>query len=116
MSVRLYMDVHVPRAIIDGLRLRSIDVVTAHEDGARQVTDAELLDRATALDCVLFSMDADLLLEATRRQRSGESFAGLVYAHQLNVTIGECVRDLELIGVAADPDDLRNRVEYLPLH
>jgi len=57
------MDVHVPRAITEGLRLRSIDVLTAHEDGARRLTDAELLDRAGALGRVLFTRDADLLAE-----------------------------------------------------
>ena len=31
MSVRLYMDVHVPLAITEGLRLRGVDVLTAQE-------------------------------------------------------------------------------------
>jgi hypothetical protein len=38
-----------------------------------------------------------------------------VYAHQLHVTIGQCVHDLELIATAANPGDLEDRVEYLPL-
>ena len=49
MSVGLYMDVHVPRAITEGLRLRGIDVRTAQEDGAVRLSDPELLDRAGAL-------------------------------------------------------------------
>ena len=32
MSVRLYMDVHVRRAVTAGLRLRGVDVLTAQED------------------------------------------------------------------------------------
>ena len=40
---------------------------------------------------------------------------GVIYAHQLRTTIGVCVRDLELIAQAAEPADLANRVEYLPL-
>jgi hypothetical protein len=39
----------------------------------------------------------------------------VVYAHQLHVTIGDCIRDLELISKAAEPADLANRVEFLPL-
>jgi hypothetical protein len=109
------MDVHVPRAITEGLRLRSVDIVTAQEDDARQLTDAELLDRAAARGRILFTMDTDLLMEAARRQRAGQSFGGLVFAHQLSVTIGQCVRDLELIGIAADPADLQGRIEFLPL-
>ena len=109
------MDAHVPRAITEGLRLRGVDVLTAQADGAHAFTDPELLDRATSLGRVLFSRDADLLAEATRRQRADLAFAGLVYAHQLHVTIGQCVRDLELIAMTAEPDQLAGRVEYLPL-
>jgi hypothetical protein len=53
----------------------------------------------------------DLLAEATRRQEQGVAFAGVVFAHQLRVTIGMCVRDLELIATASNPEDLANRVE-----
>jgi hypothetical protein len=109
------MDVHVPHAITLGLRLRGVDVLTAQEDNARRLHDSELLDRATILGRVLFSRDADLLAEATARQRGGLSFAGVVYAHQLQVTIGRCIDDLEFLATATDPTDLEDRVEYLPL-
>lgn len=109
------MDVHVPRAITEGLRLRGVDVLTAQEDDARRLADAELIDRAATLGRVLFTRDADLLVETRQRQRTSRAFAGLVYAHQLHVTIGQCVHDLALIGAAADPTEFVNRVEYLPL-
>jgi hypothetical protein len=54
VSLKLYMDVNVHRAITEGLRLREVDVVTAQEDGAGHLADPALLDRATALGCVLF--------------------------------------------------------------
>jgi hypothetical protein len=109
------MDVHVPRAITVGLRLRRVDVLTAQEDGAARLPDPELLDRATELGRVLFSQDDDLLREATKRQAEGASFAGVVYAHQLHVTIGRCVGDLSLIAEAGEPSDLANAIEFLPL-
>jgi hypothetical protein len=109
------MDVHIPRAITVGLRLRGVDVLTAQEDGAARLPDSALLDRATKHGRVLFSQDDDLLREATIRQIAGEAFAGVVYAHQLNVTIGRCIEDLSLIAEAAEPSDLANAVEYLPL-
>ena len=62
----LYMDHHVPRAITEGLRLRSIDVITAYEDGADDMDDPALLDRANELGRVLFTQDDDLLAEATK--------------------------------------------------
>ena len=41
MAVRFYLDVHVPRAIALGLRLRGVDVLTAQDDGAERLADAE---------------------------------------------------------------------------
>jgi hypothetical protein len=49
MPVAFYMDQHVPRAITIGLRLRSVDVLTAYEDGAGELEDDKLLDRAGEL-------------------------------------------------------------------
>ncbi len=43
------------------------------------------------------------------------AFAGVVYAHQLRVSIGQCAADLELIAKATDPDEWTNRVMFLPL-
>lgn len=109
------MDVNVRQAVIDGLRLRGVAVLTAQEDGARELQDDALLDRATELGYVLFTQDEDLLREAAQRQERGEAFAGVIYAHQLKVTVGQCIRDLEVIALAGVSEDFANRVEYLPL-
>lgn len=108
------MDVHVPSAVTRGLVLRGMDVITAQLDGTAQVDDAPLLDRATALGRVLFTQDDDLLAEATGRQRSGRHFGGLIYAHQLGITIGQAIHDLELLAQAGNAQDFANRVEFLP--
>ena len=115
MTVALYMDEHVHRAVTIGLRLRGIDVLTAQEDGRRQTPDNVILDRAKELGRILFSQDEDLLAEANRRQHENIPFAGVVYAHQLNVSIGSSILWLELISKVANPEDLADRVEYLPL-
>ncbi len=113
--IPLYIDEHVARAITEGLRLRGIDVLTVQEDGRRGISDAAVLDRATELGRPLFTQDEDLLIEASRRIARGAEFAGVLYAHQLRATIGDCVRDLVLVATAARPEELRNRVEHLPL-
>ncbi len=115
MTVALYMDVHVRWAITDGLRRRQVDVLTAQEDGSATLEDSDLLDRSTALSRVLFSQDADLRREAKRRQRNNIPFAGVIYAHQLRITIGQAISDLEVIATVAESLDMDNRVEYLPL-
>lgn len=115
MAIKLYMDHNVPRAITNGLRSREVDVLTSFENGTSEWQDRELLDRANDLKRVLFTRDYNLLQEATKRQRSGLPFYGVIYAHQLRVSIGDCIRDLEIIAKAGDPEDLINMVQFLPL-
>ncbi len=115
MSIKLYTDVHIPYAIVVGLRARGVDVIRSQEDGSTRLSDPALLDRATALDRVLFTQDQDFLSEAARRQRAGDTFAGIVYADQLGVTIGQCIADLELIAKVGQPEDLVNQVFRLPI-
>lgn len=77
--------------------------------------DPEVLDRALSLGRVTFSRDDDFLREAARRQRAGEPFAGVIYAHQLRVSIAKCIEDLELLAVASNPDEFQGHVLFLPL-
>ena len=109
------MDHHVPAAISAELRRRGIDVLTAQEDGSDQLDDDLLLERANQLGRVLFSQDRDLLRIANEQLVSGHDFNGLVYAHQLSITIGQAIRDLELLAQVLDPQDMRNCIEFLPL-
>jgi predicted nuclease of predicted toxin-antitoxin system len=115
MSVSFYMDVNVRAEITKQLRVREVDVLTAEQDGMRELPDSQLLDRATNLNRVLFTRDADLLGEAVARQRSGALFAGIIYAHQMQVTIGQCVENLELIAKISTMDEWIDRIEYLPM-
>lgn len=115
MSLALYMDAHVRGAVTRGLRLRGVTVLTAQEDGTDAIADPDLLDRAMSLGYVVFTQDVDFLIEVAQRQRTGQAFAGVVYAHQQNVSIGQCVQDLALMAKVYDPVDMMNRLEYLPL-
>lgn len=109
------MDVHVPQSITKGLRRRGVNVATAREFGLEEVEDSELLDQATAMGRVLVSQDDDLLREARLRVMSGIEFCGVAYGHQNELLIGTAISDLELMAKAYLPEDMANRVEYLPL-
>ena len=115
MTIALYMDHQVPRAITVGLRLCGIDVLTAYEDGASELADAALLDRASELGRVLFTRDDDLLVEAAKRQKADIPFGGVVYAHQLRASIGVCIEDLEIIATVGEKQDMMNAVVFLLL-
>jgi len=109
------MDEHVPRAITIGLRLRGIDVLTVQEDNLSGKSDPELLDRAVYLKRAMFSHDDDLLAEATKRQRNSQNFYGIIYAHHLKVSIGTCIKDIELIAKLGEVEEIKNQVIFLPL-
>ncbi len=114
MVVQLNMDVHVPQAITDQLRRRSVDVLTAIEDDSIELLDNELLEHVRSLERVLFTQDIRFKAMAEDWQRRGKPFAGLIFGHQLGGTIGQYVKDLELIAQASEPDEWFNTIEYLP--
>jgi predicted nuclease of predicted toxin-antitoxin system len=53
MTIRLYVDEHVPWAAVVALRKRGVDVLTTQEDQRSGESDVELMDRALHLDRVL---------------------------------------------------------------
>jgi hypothetical protein len=107
------MDVQVPLAITRGLRRRGIDVLTAQQDGAGRLPDPELLNRARTLERILFSQDEDLVVEAVRRQRANEDFATVVYAPQLDLSIGRCIADLEVLAKVGKREDLCGQIIFI---
>ncbi len=111
----LYLDVHVPAAIATQLRSRGVDLITAQEDETIELEDDALLLRSTALGRVLFTQDIRFKALAEDWQRTGRHFAGLVFGHQLHGSIGQYVRDLELIAKATHAADWIGQVEQLPL-
>jgi hypothetical protein len=115
MAVKIYMDVHIPKPITNGLLVRNVDVLTAQEDNTTELPDNELLDRANQLKRVMFSFDKDMLAIANQYCLENKSFSGLLYAHPLQISIGECVRNIELIAKVGELEELQNTVIFLPL-
>jgi hypothetical protein len=110
-----YMDHNLPAPITNGLRQRGIDVLSALEDGASAWPDAQILERATQLGRVVVTNDRDFLRLARDHWRSGQEFGGVVYGPQRKLEIGQCILDLELIAHTIEPEEMANRIEYLPL-
>lgn len=87
MTIALYMDEHIRRAITNGLKLRGIDVITVQEDGRTGSPDSILLDRATELNRVIFTQDDDFLVIANCRQQEGVKFSGVMKGFRLFLII-----------------------------
>jgi predicted nuclease of predicted toxin-antitoxin system len=115
MSVAFYFDHNVRLAIALGLRQRGVDVLVARDDGFDKADDPIVLAHATELNRVAFTNDDDFLAVADEWLRVGRPFSGVIYVHQLRLTIGQTIAELELIGKAGNPEEFRNRIEYLPL-
>src|SRR3990172_1569597 len=114
MAVALYMDVHIPAPITEQLRRRHVDVLTAIADGWERRSDDELLQRALEIGRLLFTQDIRFRALAEEWQRQGRPFAGLLFGHQPQGTIGQFVRDMELIAKTSELAEWLNTVEYLP--
>lgn len=115
MAVGLFFDVHVDAAIAAQLRLRQVDVLTAQEAGVERFSDDRLLDHATQLVRPIVTHDLRFQAMAEAWQLQQRPFSGLIFAHLMRVSIGQCVRDLELIAHATDPQDWNSTILRLPL-
>lgn len=109
------MDVHIPQAVTEQLRRRNVDVLTAIEDSAAQFEDEAMLIRATELQRLLVTQDIRFCTRAETWQAMGRHFAGLAFAHQLSITIGQFVTDLELIATASGDEECDDQIFRLPL-
>ncbi|MFM7159166.1 MAG: DUF5615 family PIN-like protein, partial [Planctomycetaceae bacterium] len=62
MTLALYTDQHVKLAIVEGVRRKGIDVLTALEDGFDRRSDEDVLTRAHDLGRVIFTQDVDFIV------------------------------------------------------
>lgn len=107
-SIRFHLDESCNLAIARALRNRQIDVTTSLDAGLIGAADPAQLAFATAEDRVLFTHDPDFI----PLHKMGQDHPGIVFCRQ-RVPLGERVRWLVLIWEALDPEDMRNRLEYL---
>ncbi len=99
------MDVHVPFAVTTALKLRGIDVLTAQQDGCSEIDDVALLNRATELGRILVTQDDDLLRIGAVWQADGRKFSAIIYSHLLQITIGQMVKNIELMSTVTTSDE-----------
>jgi hypothetical protein len=114
MSLAFYFDQHVPGPVARGLHRRGISVLTTEEDGNKTLDDELLLEHATALSRVLVSNDEDFRRIAARWRGEGRLFAGLVAITDQGTLHGKLIEDLLLVAEVYSPEEMVNRIEYLP--
>lgn len=109
------MDEQVSFHITNGLRLRGVDVVTVQDEGRLGEPDQAVLAHAEELGRVVFTRDDDFTAIASLLQEQGITFVGVFYSHPLHLSIGDCVRELEIIAKCSDVEDWQDRLTFLPI-
>lgn len=107
-TIRFHLDENCDPRIAVGLRLHGIDVTTTSEAGLRGESDERQLGYAADEGRVILTHDGDFL----RLAAAGAVHAGIVYGPQER-PLGELVRGVVLIWELLEPEEMRNRVEYL---
>jgi hypothetical protein len=79
-TLRIFTDGHIPRAVVDQLRLRGIDVLRCEDVGLKAASDRELLEYATERGYVLLSMDDDVTRLHAEWITAGRTHGGIFYA------------------------------------
>jgi uncharacterized protein with PIN domain len=108
-TIRFHLDENCDPRIAAGLRLHGVDVTTTAEAGLLEASDEEHLAYAIAQRRVVVTQDTDFLRMAT----AGKESAGVAFYPNQGRSIGQVIRDLLLIWEVYDPEEMRDRVEFL---
>ena len=108
-TIRFHLDEHVSHAVADGLRRIGMDVTTSTDARLLGAADTAPIAFGPAQGQVIFSEDEDSLVLAA----AGMPHAGLAYSHQNTRSIGQIIRALEFLWEVYEPDEMRNRIEFL---
>lgn len=103
------LDEHVPHAVAEALRRRTIPVLTAADAALLGASDDEYLRQSLINASVVVTHDSDFL----RLHREGYRHAGIAFAEQHTRSIGELVSRLVLIYEVLEADEMEGRVEFI---
>jgi predicted nuclease of predicted toxin-antitoxin system len=108
-TISFHLDENCDPRIAAGLRLHGVDVTTTPEAGLLQASDEEQLAYALAQGRVVVTQDTDFL----RIAAAGRESPGITFYSAQSRSVGQVIRDLLLIWEVYEPEEIRNRVEFL---
>ena len=108
-TIRFHLDENMHPAIAQGLRRRGIDVTTTAETGLLGADDGEQLAHANTQGRVIVTSDADFIV----LHDGGAQHCGIVHCQQQDRSVGQIIGSLELIWNLLEPDEMRNRLEFV---
>ena len=108
--MKIYSDENIEYSIIEGLRRRKIKVLSAIELGYKGMSDEFHIQKASEMKAVVLTHDLDFLRIASN---PGINHNGIIFTHSNNVSIGQCIRGVELIVNILTDKEMENHVEFL---
>ena len=110
LMFRLYVDEDSgDRNLVQALRARGVDVITAQEAGMIERTDDEHLQFATGRGRVLYSFNrGDFLRLHSQYLAEGKDHAGMLLARQQHYSVGEQMRRVLKVMALKSAADMRN--------
>jgi len=116
VTIRLYVDEDaMDRDLVQALRARGVDVITALDAGMIERRDEEHLDYATAHGRVLYTFNVgDFYRLHIAFQAQRKPHAGLILTQQQRYSLGQQMRRLVRLIASKSVEDMMNHVEFLP--
>jgi hypothetical protein len=113
--IRLLTDEHIPRALIDALLDRGVDVIRVQDFGLDSTPDPDILEWAAAQSRVFVTFDRGTVPGfAYDRIRAGLPMPGVVVVDD-TLSIGSMTDELHVLAACGTLDDFRDQVVYIPL-
>lgn len=84
--------------------------ISAVELGYSGKSDKFHLEKAGDLNAIVLTHDVDFLIMASS---PSVNHRGIIFSHAKNVSIGGCIRSIELILNVTTDKDMRNHIEFL---
>ena len=107
--MKFYLDEHIPKGVVEGLRRRGVDVLTVQEAGRLGDSDEKQLAFATREGRVLVTFDDDFL----RLDAAGIPHTGIVFSQTGRQTVGELIESLMLVANVIEPNEMKNHIEFI---
>ena len=112
-EIRIYTDESVDVAIAQGLQRRGVDAFSARDRDRLGLTDEEQLIFAKEEKATIFTHDIDFIRIAAQWNDEGRTHLGVIYCHQTEYGIGDCIRNLKILVTVLTPEDMLNHIEFL---
>ena len=111
--MKIYCDENIESAIVEGLKRRGIELTSPEDREDLGKSNEYHLKRAFELGAVVLTHDADFLKIAHHWNQEGKEHKGILYAQSLDLSIGECIRMVELVTQVLTEEEMKNHIEFL---